>query len=160
MVSIIHQPNSSTAERDDLTCITPIQHTLLADFIFDLVRCHKMAFKSPLSCSESRIHLSEVSVMQCLMAWCALSDWALGHGTAAYDPSALLYCSNYGVGRAQRDAHFPQFPLNILLLIKAVLHSDPTFTDQFFPSYLLSPALFLKEWNFASRLWAVVNGVV
>ncbi len=156
MVSIIYKLNSSAAKRDDLTCVTPIQYTPLADFISDLVRCHKMAFKSPLSGSESWIHISEVSVMQCLMAWCALSDWALGHGTAAYDSSALLYCRNFGVGRAQRDAHFPQFPLNILLLIKAIPHSDPTFTDQFFPSYLL----FVKEWNLASSLWVVVNGDV
>lgn len=139
------EQQSSAAKRDYLTCITPIQYTPLADFISDLVRCHKMAFKSSLSCSESWIHLSKVSVMQCLMAWCALSDWVLGHGTAAYDPSALLYCRNYGVGRAQRDAHFPQLPLNILLLIKAVSHSDPTFTDQFFPSNLLSLDFYLLK---------------
>lgn len=104
------EQQSSAAKRDYLTCITPIQYTPLADFISDLVRCHKMAFKSSLSCSESWIHLSKVSVMQCLMAWCALSDWALGHGTAAYNPSAILYCRNYGVGRAQRDA-FPTIPI-------------------------------------------------
>jgi len=72
------------------------------------------------------------------MACCALSDCALGHDTAAaHDPSALLYCCNYEFGRAQRDEHFPPFPLRILLLIKAVPHSDSTFTDQFFPLYIL-----------------------